>query len=194
MLHQNKRSKKSISNNWWTPEHIFEKLCKLYKFKPELDAAADDDNSLCDWLIDKKINALKTHWTVKGKKRTKVWLNPPNGDEKETVIVMTKSGKPKKVVKTKKLLALFINKAYLEFTMGRKIMMIVPLNVQTSIAWWTFIQYPMERGEDIFVRPTERRIPFREKGKKSSSSINGYCVVLFGLDRKKIMKRLKIKA
>lgn len=193
MLHQSKRSKKSKSNNWWTPIRTFEKLCKLYKFKPELDAAADDENSLCDWLIDKKIDALKIHWIVKGKKRTKVFLNPPNGDEKEKVVVMTRSGKAKTITKTKRLLALFIQTVYLEFTMGRQIMMIVPLNVQSSGAWWSFIQNPMERGEDIFVRPIEKRIAFLQKGKKSTSSINGYCVVLFAFNKKKVMKRLKIK-
>ena len=193
MLHQNKRSKKSTSNNWWTPFEAFEKLCKLYKFKPELDAAADDENALCNWYIDKKTNALNTHWTVKGKKKTNVFLNPPNGDEKEKVVVMTRSGKAKTITKTKRLLALFINRAYLEFTMGRKIMMIVPLNVQSSGAWWSFVQNPMERGEDILVRPIEKRIAFLENGKKSTSSINGYCVVLFAFDKKKVMKRLKIK-
>ena len=74
-------------------------------------------------------------------------------------------------------------------------MMIVPLNTQSSVkSWWPFVQEPMERGEDILVRPIKGRIPFQRNGViNTDSSINGYCVVLFGFNKKKLMKRLKIK-
>lgn len=182
MLHQNKRSKKAKSNDWWTPEIAFDKLCKLYRFKPNLDAAASKRNALCDYYIDRNTDALTINWKLKNRK-SKVWLNPPNDKEKR--------GK-----KTRALLGLFIKKAYIEFAANRaKIMMIVPLNVQSSVkAWWPYIQEPMERGEDIFVRPIKGRIPFQQNGSKNgTTSINGYCVVLFGFKKKKLMKRLKIK-
>ncbi len=185
MLHQHKRSKKSKSNNWWTPKKTFNELCQEYHFKPDLDAAGDEENSLCDYYLDKKIDALddEVKWIVKKNKKTKVFLNPPNGDEKEEVIIILKSGRKKKVTKSRRLLAMFIHRAYLEFCEGRIIMMIVPLNVQSSGSWWDNVQEPMEAREDIFVRPIKRRIPFMENGKPGKSSINGYCVVLFGFKK-----------
>jgi len=157
MLHQHKRSKKSKSDDWWTPKDVFKKLCKMYKFYPELDAAASNRNSLCKWYIDRHVNALVTNWLVKGKK-VRVWLNPPN-----------------------KLLGKMIARTYQQFRdLKIQTMMIVPLNVQSSRAWWNNVQYPMERGERIFVRPILGRIKFKNHGHGSSASINGYCVVIFG--------------
>ena len=182
MLHQTERSKGSKSNAWWTPLETFEMLCKLYKFKPNLDTAASKRSTLCDNFLDRKTDALKVSWKLHGRK-SRAFLNPPNNKEKR--------GK-----KTRALLSLFIQKAYLEFAAGHaKIMMIVPLNTQSSVkSWWPFVQAPMERGEDILVRPIKSRIAFQKNGvKNTDSSINGYCVVLFGFNRKKVMKRLKIK-
>ena len=162
MLHQNKRSKASKSDDWWTPKEVFDDLCKMYRFKPKLDASATNKNSLCDWYIDRKTNALVTEWLVNGRK-VKVFCNPPN-----------------------KLLGKFIAKAYEQFKRHKiQIMMIVPLNVQSSKSWWNNVQLPMERGEKIFTRPIFRRIRFRHNGKKhNGSSINGSCVVIFGRKKK----------
>lgn len=185
MLHQNRRSKKSKSDNWWTPKEKFLELLEEYYFKPDLDAAADEENTLCEYYLDKESDALSenTTWTVNNKKKTKVWINPPNGDEKYVVEVVMKSGEVRKITKTKRLLSLYIARAYLEFCKGRQIMMIVPLNVQSSNSFWDNVQLPLENGEDIFVRPIKRRIPFQENGKPSKASINGYCVILFGFKK-----------
>jgi len=59
-------------------------------------------------------------------------------------------------------------------------MMIVPVNVQGTKAWWDAIQDPMEKGERISVRPIKGRRRFLFRGKDSGTSINAYCVVLFG--------------
>ena len=157
MLHQHKRSAKSKSDDWWTPKDIFKKLCKEYNFYPLLDAAASNKNSLCKWYIDRHADALQTNWHLKYEK-VPVWCNPPN-----------------------KLLGKFIARAYQQFkTHHIKIMMIVPLNVQSSNAWWNNVQMPMEKGERIFVRPIRTRIAFMNHGHGSQSSINGYCVIIFG--------------
>ena len=63
-------------------------------------------------------------------------------------------------------------------------MLIVPLNTQTSKAWWRSVQRPMERGEKIMVRPMDKRINFEHGGRKGDSSINGYAVVIFGRKNK----------
>ena len=157
MLHQHKRSHKSKSDDWWTPIEIFDKLTTEYNFYPKLDAAASYRNSVCTYFIDRKSDALKIDWYLHNK-RVPVWLNPPN-----------------------KQLGKFITRAYQQFKENRiKIMMIVPLNVQSSDSWWKNVQLPMEAGEKIFVRPIHKRIAFMNHGHKGQSSINGYCVVIFG--------------
>lgn len=157
MLHQNKRSKKSKSDEWWTEQKLFDKLTKYYNFYPEIDVAATYANKLCTYYFDKKDNALTRNWII-GKKKRKCWLNPPN-----------------------KLMRFFIVKTYEQFKKhGIQTMMIVPLNVQSSSTWWKYIQEPMESGERIFVRPIEKRPKFLYQGRKDTGSINGYCIVIFG--------------
>jgi len=180
LLHEDKRSKSSGSNEWWTPKELFEELCKEYNFYPELDVCATIDNSLLNQYFTKKDDALNRDW-IKGKIKKKCWCNPPNGDEKITVTITLKNGKKKKVRKNRKLLSLFIRKAYQQFK-DKKIqtMMIVPVNVQGTKAWWDAVQDPMEKGERISVRPIKGRRRFLFRGKDSGTSINAYCVVIFG--------------
>ncbi len=157
MLHQHKRSKKSKSDNWWTPKLDYKKLCKIYSFFALLDVCATNASSKCKWYLDREIDALNVDWLVKGK-LVLCFCNPPN-----------------------KQLGKFIDRCYQQFKeLGIKTMLIVPLNTQTSKAWWRSVQRPMERGEKIMVRPMDKRINFEHGGKKGDSSINGYCVVIFG--------------
>lgn len=164
MLHQNKRTKESRSDEWWTDQKLYNELCKKYDFYPEIDVAATEANRLCKFYFSKEENALTRNWKI-GKKKRKCWLNPPN-----------------------KIIRLFIEKAYEQFaSFGIKTMMIVPLNVQSSCSWWTNVQIPMERGEKILVRPIHKRRKFLFKGTDRGTSINGYCVIIFG--RKKLNRR-----
>lgn len=180
MLHKDKRSKSSGSNNWWTPVELFEELCKEYNFYPEVDVCADIDNSLRNLYFNKEQDALLRDWII-GKKKRKCWCNPPNGDEKITVTITLKNGKKKKLKKNRKLLSLFIRKAYQQWKdLKIQTMMIVPVNVQGTKAWWDCIQDPMERGETIMTRPIFRRRKFLFSGKDKGTSINAYCVVIFG--------------
>ena len=157
MLHQDKNSKKSQSNEWWTPQDLFDELTKKFRFKPRLDICATKANRLCGLYFTKRDNALTRRW-IKGKTRRKVWCNPPNS-------IMKK----------------FLKKAYEEFVDNKvQTMMIVPLNIQSSNNFWTYVQKPMERGEKIMVRPIKTRRSFLYKGQQTDSSINGYCVIIFG--------------
>lgn len=158
MLHQNKRSKKSKSDEWWTDQKLFDELCYEYNFYPKIDVAATKANKLCNLYFSKEDDAItKVKWII-GKKKRKCWLNPPN---KQT--------------------RYFIKKAWQQFALyGIQTMMIVPLNVQSSNAWWTNVQEPMECGEKIMVRPIRTRRKFLYKGADIGTSINGYCVVIFG--------------
>lgn len=169
MLHQTKRSKSSQSDEWWTPHDLYWELCDKYNFYPEIDVAATEANSLCRYFFTKKDNALKRDW-IKGKKKRKCWNNPPAKEQ----------GK-------------FITQAYQQYRdLKIKTMQIVPLNVQSSKAFQV-VQKAIEKGEKIMVRPIDGRRVFLYKGKKSvtikrkkqkiTSSINGYCVIIYGKSR-----------
>jgi len=168
LLHQHKQSKKSKSDNWWTPELAYADLCRIYQFFAILDVCATSASSKCDWYIDRNTNALLTDWLVRGK-RVLCFCNPPN-----------------------KELGKFIDRCYHQFkTLGVQTMLIVPLNTQTSKAWWRSVQLPMEKGEKIMVRPMDKRINFEHDGHKGDSSINGYAVVIFGRKNTHLKKQFK---
>jgi len=158
MLHQDKQTKKQRSDEWWTPQDLFDELVKMFKFKPTLDICATKANRLCGQYFTKSQNALTRRW-IKGRIKRKVWCNPPNSKMK-----------------------LFLKKAYEQFVINKiQTMMIVPLNIQSSNNFWTYVQKPMERGEKIMVRPIKTRRSFLYKGQNNpDTSINGYCVVIFG--------------
>lgn len=170
-LHQRKRSKKSKSDEWWTPDDVFESLCKQYGMKCMVDVACTLENSKCPvgcWY-DWGKNALERDWNYMDKKRRRrtnwdVWCNPPNSQ-----------------------LSAFIKKAYEQYKKWKKlrIMMIVPANAVSSVAWWESIENPKDAGEDIFYKPIFKRISFLENGKKSKfSARNAYIVVIWGIKRK----------
>lgn len=156
-LHQRKRSKKSKSDEWWTPLIIFLSLCKEYRLKPNLDVACTVKNCLCDnGLTD----GLNNEWLLgKWAGKTTVWCNPPNS-----------------------LLGAFLSKAYEQFIKYKiKIMMIVPANVMSSNAFWDAVETPRREGKKIMYEPIRKRIPFLDNGKKPKfSARNAYIIIIWG--------------
>lgn len=61
--------KSTSSDEWETPNDLFEKLNKHYKFK--LDLAASDHNHKCEHYFTKEIDGLKQDWI------DSCWCNPP---------------------------------------------------------------------------------------------------------------------
>lgn len=61
-------------SDWRTPRGLFAKLDAEFHFT--LDAAADDDNHLCERYFTIETNGLAQSW-----KGERVWLNPPYGRE-----------------------------------------------------------------------------------------------------------------
>lgn len=159
-LHQRKRSKKSKSDEWWTPNDTYEFLCKEYKINPELDVACTYKNCKC---MTGLTSGLNDTWKLKSllykKKLADVWCNPPNS-----------------------VLGLFLYKACAEyFTHKMKIMMIVPANVMSSKAFWDAVEIPRRKGEKIMYEPIFKRIPFLDNGKKPKfSARNAYIVIIWG--------------
>jgi len=76
-------SKLSLSDEWETPQELFDYLCKKYNFYPELDVSADSKNKKCKLYIDKFYNALNTKWYSQSKKN---WCNPPHSQTQEFVL------------------------------------------------------------------------------------------------------------
>lgn len=63
----------SASGEWSTPEGLFKALDEEFHFT--LDAAASDENHLCERYYTKSDDALEQPWSGN------VWVNPPYGRE-----------------------------------------------------------------------------------------------------------------
>lgn len=92
----------SDSNEWGTPQPLFDKYNDIYNF--EIDVSANDINAKCDTYFTKDDNALEKDW--KGKV---CWMNPPYGRE----------------------IALFMKKAYEESLKGATVVCLVPSRTDT---------------------------------------------------------------
>lgn len=157
-LHQRKRSESSISDEWETPQDLFESLCRKHKIIPQLDAAATYKNKLCQFYFDKNHDALEGNWCVLNnwewnKMWADVWCNPPNS-----------------------LTQKFIEKAWQQWKNHNiNIIMLIPINATVTKNGEKYI-WNEESVEIHPVLPTPR---FIYKGEQMDSSRNRYCVVIF---------------
>ena len=63
----------SKSEEWETPQDLFDRLNAVYHFK--LDACATATNAKCPIFFTKNENSLSQDWSS----HKRVWLNPPYG-------------------------------------------------------------------------------------------------------------------
>lgn len=96
----------SKSSEWETPKNIFNLLNREFSF--ELDAAATNENKLCDKFFTQNENALIQDWS----KYYSVWCNPPYG----------------------RLISKFVKKGYEESLKGSTVVFLVPARTDTK--WW----------------------------------------------------------
>ena len=61
----------SAKQDWATPDELYERLDRIYKF--DLDVAASRDNTRCPAYFDASTDGLAQPW------RGRVWCNPPYG-------------------------------------------------------------------------------------------------------------------
>jgi len=159
-LHQKPRSKKSKSDEWWTPNGFIPEAEKEYGMNFEVDVACTYKNCQC---MTGLTTALKDDWNVKscyGKRKWgDVWCNPPNSK-----------------------LKFFLPRAFQQWNkFGMRIMMIVPANVMSSKAFWNAVEIPRRNGRRITYEPVFKRISFLDNGKKSKfSARNAYIKVIWG--------------
>ena len=62
----------SASDEWYTPQDLYDRLHAEFDF--EIDLAAADENTKCSWFYSKTSNSLKKDWSGQFDRG---WLNPP---------------------------------------------------------------------------------------------------------------------
>ena len=97
----------SASNEWGTPDWLFEALDEEFHF--ELDAAASEDMTKCEDYFTKLDNGLLQDWSAVA---NSVWVNPPYG----------------------RGIGKWVEKAYKEAAKGCKV--VVLTFVRSDTRWW----------------------------------------------------------
>lgn len=112
------------SDEWETPQDLFDLLDKEFKFK--IDASASYENSKCTMFWELKYDSLKQHWGLSARYyKGSIWLNPP----------YSKIGP-------------FIKKAYEESLKGATVVCLIPSRTDTK--WWH--EYVMKADEIRFIK------------------------------------------
>lgn len=96
----------SRSEEWATPDYIFDPLNKEFKFT--LDAAATKDNAKCKAYFDKEHDALLRDWTGN------VYMNPPYG----------------------KQIGMWMKKARMSVENGDANVVVCLVHARTDTRWW----------------------------------------------------------
>lgn len=102
----------SKSNEWSTPNYLFNKLDKEFQF--DLDVAATGDNAKCEKFYDSESNGLSKDWHKES--FTACWMNPPYGGNTRQ----------------------WIKKAHLESTLGAIIVCLIVSSTDRSY-WHDYI-------------------------------------------------------
>ena len=106
------RTGDSSKDEWQTPTWLFELLHKEFRFV--LDAAATEENALCEWFFDKETNGLESEWFGN------VWVNPPFSQLKK-----------------------WVEKGFEQAHSNPKVqsvVMLVPARTDTA-AWWNYVRF-----------------------------------------------------
>lgn len=67
-------TEKSKSDEWWTPDDLFNEICDMVGITPVRDYAATQSNTKCNTYDN---DSLNSKWLYDG------WLNPPNSNTKQ---------------------------------------------------------------------------------------------------------------
>lgn len=147
-----------VDDEFWTPIELYDKLCKLYKITPELDAAANNENSKCEGNY--LTNALFEEWilnTTQNIQPVDVWCNPPHSLTEEFIRRADSQHKKYNI----------------------NIMMIVPTNVESSQVWTDIIEDDYNdkvENHRVYKRPRFLKHGFK---KTKFSSRNAYRVIIW---------------
>ena len=92
----------SASDDWATPQNLFDELNAIHKF--DLDVCASASNAKCKKFFDKEIDGLTQEWIGS------VWCNPPYG----------------------RTIGSWIKKAFESAGNGTKVVMLIPARTDTA--------------------------------------------------------------
>jgi len=141
----------SLSDEWETPQELYDHLCEKYDIHPLIDATANVDNTKCQYFVG---DALHSRWTLGDyyPEIVDVWCNPPHSKNEE-----------------------FVKRAYAQWVEHDiTIMMILPANALCTNYAENWIAPYAE------YHPINRKFcKFLLDGKKKDSSRNGYFVVIW---------------
>ncbi len=123
-----KRTVLSLSDEWETPQELYDYLCETYEIYPKEDVAATKENKKCDNYFTEDYSAIDGIWYKD------VWCNPPHSKNEA-----------------------FVRKAYEQWKLHNiNIMMILPANTVSSQYWHDCIEgiaeYHPIKGRIRFLR------------------------------------------
>lgn len=97
----------SNSEEWETPQELFDELDKEFHF--DLDPCATKENAKCFFFFTKEINGLKQDWASSPLEKINIFMNPPYKSCPE-----------------------WIKKAFLESQKGITIVVLIPARTDTK--------------------------------------------------------------
>lgn len=112
----------SNTDNWETPQDLFDELNKEFGFG--VDVCASEDNAKCEMFFDVNDNGLVQEWGGHGT----VWCNPPYGRK----------------------IGDWVKKAYETAEHGHKVVMLIPARTDTK--WFHDYIYKKPNTEIRFVK------------------------------------------
>lgn len=107
------RNGDNAKDEWQTPIWLFNLLNHEFDF--DLDAAATEDNTLCDYFFDKEADGLRSRWTHES-----VFVNPPYSQMKAWVKKGFEEARDNPLV--------------------GKVVMLVAARTDTQ-AWWQYVRF-----------------------------------------------------
>ena len=117
-----------------TPRELYDALDREFGFT--LDAAASDENALCERYFTAEQDGLVESWGAE-----RVWCNPPFSS-----------------------LPQWVRKAWLEHERAQLIVMLIPAN-RTALRWWGEMVEPYrDRGDVLTTRFIQGRVEFLAPG------------------------------
>ena len=152
-LHNKKRSKDSLSDEWETPRGLYQYIVNEIDFVPELDVCAEYGNNKCFKFFSKEEDGLSHEW-----KHWNVFMNPPHSQTGKWVKYANEQWRRNNI----------------------NIVMLIPANTMGAKYFHEYIQREVITTRLVRYFPLLGRIRFLQNGKPSEhKSRNSYIVVVF---------------
>lgn len=121
----------SASDDWSTPQDLFDALNEKFKF--ELDVCATHSNAKCERYFTREQDALTRSWVDQARS---LWMNPPYG----------------------RAIKFWVAKAAAEAAKGATVVCLLPARTDTK--WWHTHCYPVLRSRPDDVEFLAGRLKF----------------------------------